>query len=256
MNLLSTLKPLAEHGRCSYRTIQAGNGEDELWTLHAGINSRPIGHFTATKSTRASFSGLISTLILSVVALSCSVNPPDDAAYLAKILVHRENKDLIFLKEQSSPVPIERRSTMLPLSYFPPGLDYRVPAQLLVAEEKPVFKIPTSSGKVRSMQRVGVLEFTLKGQSLTLSALIETENRSLDRLFVPFADMTTGLETYQAGRYLDLDRTVTGIYDLDFNYAYQPYCYYDEQYDCPFPPPENRIPVAVHAGERLPLSGS
>ena len=45
------------------------------------------------------------------------------------------------------------------------------------------------------------------------------------RLFVPFADMTNGAETYAAGRYLDLDRTPTGLYDLDFNRAYHPYCY-------------------------------
>jgi uncharacterized protein (DUF1684 family) len=59
-------------------------------------------------------------------------------------------------------------------------------------------------------------------------------------------------ETYAAGRYLDLHVTPTGIYDLDFNRAYHPYCYYDEMYECPFPPPENRLPVPILAGEKLP----
>ena len=205
-----------------------------------------------SRSPTAPLATLIEVVSLATLALSCSAPPPDDVAYLATILARRAEKDRVFREGPDSPVPLERRATMLPLTYYPPELDYRVPAELQVAEDQPVFEIPTSTGKIRSMQQVGVLEFTLKGQPLTLSALIETENPSLDRLFVPFADTTNDTETYQAGRYLDLDRTMTGIYDLDFNYAYHPYCYFDEQYDCPFPPPENRLAAAVRAGERLP----
>ena len=62
---------------------------------------------------------------------------------------------------------------------------------------------------------------------------------------------TSGTETYAAGRYLDLDRTVTGLYDLDFNRAYHPYCYYNPQYDCPYPPRENRLAIPIKAGERI-----
>ena len=66
--------------------------------------------------------------------------------------------------------------------------------------------MPTSAGKIRNQQRVGMLEFTLKGQALTLAAYVE-EGADLSRLFVPFTDMTSGTETYAAGRYLELDRT-------------------------------------------------
>ena len=70
--------------------------------------------------------------------------------------------------------------------------------------------MPTSQGKIRKHQRVGVLEFTLKGQPLTLGAFVEA-GAGLDRLFVPFSDMTSGMETYPAGRYLELDRTSSGV---------------------------------------------
>ena len=100
------------------------------------------------------------------------------------------------------------------------------------------------------MQRVGVLQFTLQGQPLTLSAFVE-EGQSLDRLFVPFGDLTNGLETYHGGRNLELDRTATGLYDLDFNRAYHPYCLYNSAYDCPIPPRENRLSIPIRAGERL-----
>ena len=68
------------------------------------------------------------------------------------------------------------------------------------------------------------------------------------RLFVPFGDLTSGDTTYKGGRYLDLDRTPTGVYDLDFNLAYHPYCVFNPTYECPVPPRENRLPVAIRRG--------
>ncbi len=190
--------------------------------------------------------------LLALLGLACTAPAPGDSFYLDTIAADRAEKDRTFLDASDSPVPPEDRDTFLPLSYYPPDLDYRVPAELQVAEERPVFDVPTSAGEIRPMQRVGVLEFTLQGQSRTLSALIEVENPNVDLLFEPFADATNGSETYDAGRYLELDLTMTGLYDLDFNRAFHPYCYYDDTYDCPFPPPENRLPTAILAGERLP----
>ena len=104
------------------------------------------------------------------------------------------------------------------------------------------------------MQRVGVLAFTLHGKPHTLDAFVEDGTVQITSLFVPFADKTTGTETYAAGRYLDLERTASGIYSLDFNLAYHPYCYYNENYDCPYPPPSNRLPIPIRAGEKLARS--
>jgi uncharacterized protein (DUF1684 family) len=71
---------------------------------------------------------------------------------------------------------------------------------------------------------------------------------------VPFLDATSGTETYGAGRYLDLEPEDDGTYILDFNLAYHPSCVYDVVYSCPLTPAENRLPVRVEAGERLPES--
>ena len=101
------------------------------------------------------------------------------------------------------------------------------------------------------MRRVGALTFTLKGQPMTLTAFVEAAAPDMNRLFVPFSDLTSGTETYAAGRFLDLDRTATQIYELDFNRAYIPYCYYNASYECPYPPPENRLKVPIRAGERM-----
>ena len=186
-----------------------------------------------------------------LVGLACSPPRPDEERYLQQLIEDREIKDQKF-GGLGSIVPLDRRSWMVPLRYYEPDVTYRVPAQLSVGEEQPTFEIPTSTGQLRTMRRVGTLEFVLKGEPMTLSALVEIPAQNADHLFVPFRDETSGSETYPAGRYLDLPNTRTGIYDLDFNRAYHPYCYFSEEYECPFPPPENRLATAIRAGERLP----
>lgn len=187
---------------------------------------------------------------LAVLVAGCSPPRPDEASYLDRLVADRKAKDAVF-SGPNSIVPLDRRSWMVPLHYYEPDLSYRVPAELNVAEDQPVFEIPTSTGLRRPYRRVGTLEFTLHGERQSLAALVEV-GQETGLLFVPFRDETSGTETYPAGRYLDLPSSPTGIYDLDFNRAYHPNCYFNEEYDCPFPPPENRLPVAVRAGERLP----
>jgi uncharacterized protein len=195
------------------------------------------------------FQLLIAALVLSGAA--CSTAPVDNDADFARSLAEfRATKDQAF-RQPDSPVPPARQAALLPLAYFPGSLDYRVPAVLRVEAGRVTLEMPTSTGERRLMQRVGTLEFALKGQSLTLGAFTEASAPNMDRLFVPFVDLTSGTETYPAGRYLDMDRTRTGIYLIDFNRAYNPYCYYNASYDCPYPPRENRLKVPVRAGERM-----
>jgi uncharacterized protein (DUF1684 family) len=86
---------------------------------------------------------------------------------------------------------------------------------------------------------------------MKLTAFAPAAARDDDRLFVPFSDLTSGAESYAAGRFMDLDRTGTGIYEVDFNRAYHPYCYYNPTWECPLPPVENRLKVPIRAGERM-----
>jgi uncharacterized protein len=196
-------------------------------------------------------------VLLPVVALAaaacagCSPGPPGDEQHLlGETAAYREMKDKAFTGAES-PIPQDRRQALLPLAYFPISLDYRVPAVLRRSSDRPTIEMPTSTGQLRTMMRVGRLDFTLRGRQLGLSAFVEAGSRDLDRLFVPFTDLTSGTETYPAGRYLDLDRTPTGLYVIDFNRAYHPFCYYNPAYDCPYPPRENRLQIPIRAGERM-----
>ena len=195
-------------------------------------------------------------LLALLVSFACSSGPsaPDEQAYVDEIAADRAAKERSFREDADSPIPAGKRGDLLPLNYFPIDSEYSVPAILRLVDERPTFDMPTSTGKLRKMQHIGTLEFTLKGKPLKLGAFVEAGTTRIQQLFVPFADVTTGTETYAAGRYLDLHPTSTGIYVIDFNRAYNPYCAYNEKYDCPFPPPSNRLALPIRAGERSPGS--
>jgi uncharacterized protein (DUF1684 family) len=203
-----------------------------------------------------SWSRVVPALFAVVVFTGCNAGnppPPDaDASYPEQLQAARAAKDEAFRRQPNEPVPPHLMDKLLPLKYFPPDLEFVTPASLKPATERIFVEIPTSTGELRKEERIGVLEFTLKGRPLTLAAFIEAGSQDLSRLFVPFSDLTSGTETYAAGRYMDLDRTPTGLYNVDFNKAYNPYCYYNTKFDCPYPPKENRLPLPVRAGERLP----
>jgi len=185
---------------------------------------------------------------------ACSTAPTDPAGdYVRKLQAERAAKDTVFASAANSPIPADKRGVFLPLRYFAPDPAYAVPASLVPAPVRTPVKAPTSTGKIRDMEVVGTLEFTLNGRALSLAALVEADTPA-DRLFIPFSDLTSGAETYSAGRYLEVERSRSGIYTVDFNRAFNPYCYYNHDYDCPYPPAENRLPVPIHAGERMAQS--
>jgi len=189
-------------------------------------------------------------------AFSLAACRPAEAPYGQQIAQERAEKDRVFKTGRESPLKPPDREHFTALAYFPADESYRAAAALRVApqDEQPVVTMPTSTGKQRDYRQVGSLEFNLKGQALSLVAFVEvpTAGARVDsrRLFVPFRDLTNGAETYPAGRYLDLDTTPTGLYDLDFNKAYNPYCAYNDEYDCPYPPAANRLKVPIRAGEK------
>jgi len=186
-----------------------------------------------------------------LLAASGSACTAADAPSVPDVATWRADKDRYLRESPESPVPEQQRASFQPLPYYPVDNVYQVPAALMMAPGDEVLELPTSTGLRRKMRKIGALQFTLKGQALALTAFVDAATNDVSRLFVPFGDMTNGTETYPGGRYLDLDRTATGIYDLDFNRAYHPFCVFNSKYDCPYPPKENRLAVPVRAGERL-----
>jgi len=188
------------------------------------------------------------------MTLAAACSEPED--YTSTIAAQRAAKDEAFKAQPDNPVPPDKMDALVPLAYFPIDEMYAVPASLEPAAERTRLQVPTSTGKIRDIERIGTLRFMVKGQKMSLTAFHELDQPQITRLFVPFADPTNGTETYAAGRYMELDPTPTGIYVVDFNVAYHPYCYYNEAFDCPFPPKENRLEMPIRAGERLHQAAS
>jgi uncharacterized protein (DUF1684 family) len=169
----------------------------------------------------------------------------------------QQTRARLFREHPQSPIPPEDRA-----GYDGPHLHAYDPAWCLTASVEPVepvrIEIVTSNVESMAFNRFAVARFAHAGVDLALE-LYWLEGYG-GGLFVPFADATSGTETYGAGRYL-LD-TVKGA-DLgehdgrlvfDFNFAYQPSCAYDPRWTCPLAPPANRLPVEVRAGERVARS--
>lgn len=188
-------------------------------------------------------------LVATVIAAAACHPAAPPQSYTERIAADRAAKDAFF-RTGDSPIPPDRRDRFLPLSYFSIDESYVAAAVLAPSELEPAMEMPTSTGLRRPMRRAGTLKFSLRGAPLQLTAFVDATSNDMNRLFLPFGDLTNGTETYAAGRYLDLDRAPSGLYEIDFNRAYHPYCFYNDSYDCPYPPPENRLQVPVRAGER------
>lgn len=136
------------------------------------------------------------------------------------------------------------------MEFFQPDLSYHIVAKLTPNPAADTTIILSTRGNRRRAVRVGWFDFKVKGAKCRLEAnrLLEPGVGEKD-LSLFFTDATTGKESYGVGRYLDPERLPDGRYVLDFNRCYNPACAYSEHYNCPIPPAENRLPVAIAAGE-------
>jgi|SRR5215472_4575893 len=148
----------------------------------------------------------------------------------------------LLLSDAQSPF----RKAFTGTNWFPINPAYRVTAHFVPAPQKKTILVPFTDGGTQAFAVSGDLIFQLAGQRLQLKAL---GSRDGDGLFIMFQDQTSGKETYGGGRFIETDAPQDGNVTLDFNKAANPYCAYDPYSICPIPLQENRLNVAVRAGE-------
>lgn len=167
-----------------------------------------------------------------------------------EILQYRREKDAAFRNEADSPIPSNERHTFRGLDYYPPDPAYYVPTKLEPPASPTTVTMGTSDGDERTYQIAGTFSFTAPGGHQGRLQVYRQDETDTG-LFIPFKDATAPKETYGAGRYLDLPwRPPGALLYLDFNLAYNPYCAYNDDFSCPFPPRENWLPFPVLAGEK------
>lgn len=137
------------------------------------------------------------------------------------------------------------------IEYFPIDLSYRYVVPLEPDASQEPIALKSSHSADRRARRAGWFSFSAGGKKCRLAAYrLQEPGVDADALSVFFRDATTGKESYSVGRYVDPEKQADGKYVLDFNMAYNPACAYSPFYNCPIPPRENELPVAIRAGER------
>ena len=135
--------------------------------------------------------------------------------------------------------------------FFPIDLSYRVTATWVPSDGKQTVDVPNVLGDVTPTPIRGTVVFKLNGQEFHLTALGGDPAKHLS--FV-LSDLTSKTDTYPGGRFLDTDAVVNGTVVLDFNRAYNPPCAVTPFATCPLAPKENRLAVAIPAGEKYDRS--
>ncbi|MEP6880694.1 MAG: DUF1684 domain-containing protein [Dokdonella sp.] len=140
------------------------------------------------------------------------------------------------------------RSGFLGIDNYPIDPSWRVEAKWIAFDPPHTLEIPNVIGTIDKMKVPGKAVFIHDGKSFELLPVLETEDA--DELFYIIADKTSGKETYGAARFIYSAMPKDGKVVIDFNKAYNPPCAFTPFATCPLAPPENRLGVAVKAGEK------
>jgi uncharacterized protein (DUF1684 family) len=171
----------------------------------------------------------------------------------------RAARDRLFSEHSESPIAEERRGDWRGIDWYPYTPAWRLKGVVEVLPKRETFEIALAADGILRCARAGQVQFSVGGRQARL-AVYWLEGYG-GGLWLPFSDTTSGADTYGGGRYLydtikGADLGVSGREILlDFNYAYNPSCAYDDRWSCPLSPPENRLPFAVPAGERWASGG-
>jgi uncharacterized protein len=157
----------------------------------------------------------------------------------------RKSKDDLFARTDQSPLTGEQKRTFKGLSYFPENPSLRLEVKVEEFPTKEKIQMQTSTDGIQTYHRFGRIRFTVEGQEAELTMYGDEQG-----YFLPFVDSQSGKETYPAGRYLEPELLDNGRFLVDFNYAYNPYCAYNDQWSCPLTPAENHLKVPIRAGEK------
>lgn len=168
---------------------------------------------------------------------------------LSLVVLPRGGRYALRIKDADSPT----RTDFHGLHWYPLDPRFRIVAKWIPYTPPHVEKIPTIIGTTLQLPAPGIAEFTLNGKTIRLEPVIEGGER--DKLFFILRDATSRTTTYQAARFLHTGLpsqglSAPGTLVLDFNELYNPPCAYTPYATCPLPPEQNRLDIAIEAGEQ------
>ncbi len=164
------------------------------------------------------------------------------------IVINRDGRFALRVKDLQAPTRLGFHG----LHWYPPNTAYRVHARWIPYNPAKVIDIPTVLGTTTHLPAPGAAEFTIDGQTVRLEPVLEDPKST--ELFFIMRDATSKTTTYGAGRFLysefpDHGLTQPGELWLDFNRLVNPPCAFTAYATCPLPPTQNRLTIAIPAGE-------
>jgi uncharacterized protein (DUF1684 family) len=160
-------------------------------------------------------------------------------------IIKRVDKVYVRLRDSENP-DIEKLTR---IDNYPLDTIWRMTAQYEPHMAPKIIETTTTSGDPSRISSSGAVGFRINGQYYRLDVWALGDSGRFQTIF---ADETSGLETYGAGRFIVVEKSEkTGGYIIDFNKAYNPPCAFTEFATCPIPPPQNRLPLKITAGEKI-----
>ena len=196
------------------------------------------------------FWGFLILVILLAIRVQDTANTQAIKAYAKSINTVRAEKDRFLRIDSTSPLPHPELHGRL--SYYPVDMNMVYTLRLLPLPDHGAMWLTTNEGTQQAFKRIGWVQLPLPKGGVHPLIVFQTIGQS--SLLLPFTDKTTGDETSDLGRYIDVVRKGKDWIILDFNLAYHPYCAYNPGLACPLPPLQNAIPAPIRAGEHLPDS--
>jgi uncharacterized protein (DUF1684 family) len=230
-----------------------GSGTDNDMTLDAQGFPKEAGRFdfdgktvtfTAAKGVTVTSAGKPVTSIKMVSDADAGTADPTtlNIGSVSFYAIKRVDRMGVRVKDTNA----DARVSFKGLQYFPLDQAWRFEAKF--EPYKPMKKIPIINilGMEEDMNSPGALVFDVDGTEYRLDTVLEDGETDY---FVMFADQTNGKLSYGAGRFLYVKPPVNGVTVLDFNESYNPPCAFSHYATCPLPPQQNKLPIAIPAGE-------
>lgn len=189
--------------------------------------------------------------IMGIIFYSLNDAKPNNSSYLAQLNKFRREKNQSFRQSENSPLETAQKAQFDSLKYYPGDPAFMPHADISRSEKPDTILLQTTGDKAEKYLNWGSVKFNINNAPQELRLYLKADGRD-STLFIPFTDLTNGHDTYGGGRYLDapVPKRNESEIALDFNRAYNPYCAYNSAYSCPVPPAENRLKVAIPAGEK------
>jgi len=191
-------------------------------------------------------------LLSAIFLLVATISFGQKNAVRDSVLSFQKKINSEYANPKESPLKPNDLEKFKSLDFYPINEKFVVVAKFIKTPNEKPFQMPTSTDRKPMYVKFGEAHFSIDGKSYKLNIYQSQDLKKIEKyknsLFLPFTDLTSGVESYGGGRYIDLEIPAGNEIMIDFNRAYNPYCAYNHKYSCPIPPQENDLDLEIKAG--------